>query len=124
MSENSEKKPTRFENWLLVIVLLAVLGFTVGPIVVGKFSRAKVLDDGILTKAKIVSVVDNRERFNSDPVVTIELRVTDENGQEFPAKLKMPLSPVRLNELQPGKTIPVKYDPNDHSKVALVWENK
>ncbi len=122
MGENSEKKPTKFENWLLVVVLLAVLGFTVGPIVVGKFSRAKVLDGGVLTEAKIVSVVDTSARFNSDPVVTIELLVVGDDGEEFPAKLKLPLSPVRLNELQVGRTIPVKYDPNDRTKVALVWK--
>jgi len=122
MGENNEKKPTKFENWLLAVVLLAVLGFTVGPIVVGKFSRQKVLGGGVMTEAKIVSIVDTNARFNSDPVVTIELLVVGDGGEEFPTKLKLPLSPVRLNELQVGRTIPVKYDPNDRSKVALVWK--
>lgn len=122
MSEKSEKKPTTFENWLLVVVLLAVLSFTVGPIVAGKFSRQKVLDGGVMTEAKIVNIVDTNARFNSDPVVTIELLVAGDGGEEFPAKLNLPLSPVRLNELQVGKTIPVKYDPNDRTKITLVTD--
>lgn len=47
-----------------------------------------------------------------------------EHNEKKPTKLKLPLSPVRLNELQVGKTIPVKYDPNDRTKVALVLESK
>lgn len=118
---SKEKKPTKFENRLLVIVLAIVLGITVVPILWNHFTQSEVIESGVAATAEVIKVTDTGDRFNSNPIVLIELKVTDSNGKEFSATVKTPLSAVRIATLQPGKTVPVKYDPEDNSKVAIVF---
>ena len=117
MSE--ERKTTKFENRLLLIILAVVLGITVVPVLWNHFTRSEVLENGIASTAEVIKVTDTGDRFNSNPIVIIELKVKDLNGKEFFATVRMPLSAVRIAVLQPGKTVPVKYDPEDNSRVAM-----
>lgn len=115
-------KTTLSENVILIVILAIVLGVTVGPIVWNHFKRGVVLDKGVEAVARIVSVIDTGKRHNTNPVVTIKLKVTARDGHDFDAEVTMPVSPVRLVSLTPGSIIKVKYDPDQITNVAIVYE--
>lgn len=119
MSE--EKKTTKFENRLLILILATVLLFTVVPIVWNHFQRADVLEKGDDATAKIINVTDTGEIFNSKPLIEIELIYSDRSGRETTATVKMALNAVQFASLKPGGEVKIKYDPEDSSKVAIIF---
>jgi hypothetical protein len=114
-------KTSSIENIVFAVILLAILSFTVGPIIWGHFRRGDVLKNGVDGKAKVVEITDTGRRHNTNPVVRIKLNVTDASGNDFPAEVTMPLSPVRLSQHRVGDTVPVKYDPKSRDRVAIVF---
>ena len=58
-------------------------------------------------------------RVNDDPVVGFLLEI-DANGMEpYEAETKGLISILWIPQIQPGAVLPVKYDPEDPSRIAL-----
>lgn len=55
----------------------------------------------------------------NNPYVELELRVMPENEPAFEAKTTGVIGQPSIPKFQPGEEIFVKYDPNDHSRVAI-----
>lgn len=73
----------------------------------------------------IEKIWDSGMTLNNDPVVWLQIEVHPEGGEPFEAKTKCPISRLDVPQFQPGKTVPVRYDPKDHSRIALdVYEYK
>jgi len=113
-------KTTASENIIFIVILAVVLGVTVGPIVWNHFKRGAVISKGVDAVAKIISVTDTGRRHNTNPVVTIKLIVTPEDGKEYNAEITMPVSPVKLTDYKPGAEVKVKYDAQKKEDVAIV----
>jgi flagellar basal body-associated protein FliL len=113
-------KPTSLENWIFIVVLVIVLCVTVVPVVWRHFRRGAVLSHGTTGQARILAITDTGERYNTNPVVRINLMVTDAQGREYKAEVTMPVSPVHMAKYQPGSVVKVKYDPRKPEKVAIV----
>jgi hypothetical protein len=112
-------KPTAFENWLLVIVLVIGLGISVGPVIWGHFRRAVLHDSGLLAQATVLEFTDTGRRHNSNPVMQIKLRVTLPEGKENAAEVTMPMSPVRIAAIKPGMVVKVRVDAANPANVTL-----
>jgi hypothetical protein len=110
------------ENVILILIIVIALSVGVGPVIWGHFRRGDVLKRGVPAKARIVEIMDTGRRHNTNPVVRIRLVVSAAAGNDFPAEITMPLSPVRLTRYQPGVVVPVKYDPRSPERVAIVPE--
>jgi hypothetical protein len=73
----------------------------------------------------IKKIWDSGMTLNNDPVVWLQIEVHPEGGESFEAKTKCPISRLDVPQFQPGQTVPVRYDPKDHSRIALdVYEYK
>ena len=67
----------------------------------------------------ILKIWDSGITLNNDPVVWFQIEVHPEGGEPFEAKTKCPISRLDVPQFQPGATVPVRYDPKDHSRIAL-----
>ena len=73
----------------------------------------------------ILKIWNSGMTLNEDPVVWFQIEVHPESGELFEAKTKCPISRLDVPQFQPGSTVPVRYDPEDHSRIALdVYEYK
>ncbi len=115
---------SKFEQWLFIIIVLAVIGATAWSFVPGRTSQSAAIEEGVGAPAKVIRVHDTAEGLTAGSIVAVDLAVTDRMGKEFAASIKMPLSFIRAYDLKAGKPVSVKYDPNDRTKLTLVAEEK
>ena len=69
-------------------------------------------------KATVLRIWDSGITINDDPVAWLELEVHPTKGAAFRAKTKCLISRLDVPQFQPGSSIPVLYDPADHTRVG------
>jgi hypothetical protein len=74
---------------------------------------------GSSARAHVLQIWDTGMSLNNDPVVGFRLEVHAEGVEPFEAKTKAVIGRLDIPQIQPGADLPVKYDPNDHTRVAL-----
>ncbi len=104
--------------------------------VIGTFGCATVLDNfsgrkesceilaiGKPATATIVRLIDTGTTINNDPVVEFVLLVATPDGNSYEAHTKALVSRLDVPSFQPGRVVPVKYDPQIPARVAIdLWE--
>jgi len=112
----------------LGLVLLAALFLPTCALVdrVSGVSEARDLQKtGMPAQAKILRIWDTGMTVNDDPVVGFLLEVYLEGQPAYQAKTKLRISRLDIPGIQPGLTVAVRVDPNDHRRVALdIYEFK
>jgi hypothetical protein len=110
--------------WVTAIAIIGLvrLAMSYGPELSRRFGTRDVPESAVLATARIIEIKDTGSRVNYDPRVHIRMEVHPEAGEAFQAETEMVVSVVDLPRLQPGASVPVKYDPGDHTRVALVLE--
>ena len=107
----------------LVATLAALLLLNSGCMIVDSISgiaqTRELQKTGLPAKAVILKISDSGTTVNDDPVVWLELEVHPDAGPAFRAKTKCLISRLDVPQFQPGCTIPVCYDPADHSRVGI-----
>ncbi len=68
-------------------------------------------EDGAAAQGVVEKIWDSGMTLNNDPVVWLQIEVHPEGGEPFEAKTKCPISRLDVPQFQPGKTVPVRYDP-------------
>lgn len=117
--------------WYIKIPILAVviafeLGFfaifyfvfkgILGPVA----EQQELLESGTPAEATIVALEETGITINRIyPVVKLKLEVRPPGGQPYQAELQTMIDRLDIPQVQPGKVVPVVYDPADPSKVAL-----
>jgi hypothetical protein len=109
-------------TWLVAIV--GTLGCTS---IVDNFSGRKesceILATGKPANGRIVRLIDTGTTINNDPVVEFVLDVTPADGKPYEARTKALVSRLDVPSVQPGRIVPVKYDPQNPFRVALdLWD--
>ncbi len=84
-------------------------------------SRARAIQaTGEPAEATVLEIWDTGITVNDDPVVGLRLEVYPADHPPFEATIpKSRVSRVHLAQFQPGSRIPVKFDPQDPTRVAL-----
>jgi hypothetical protein len=83
-------------------------------------SQAKELQaSGRSAKGVILGISDTGMTVNDDPVAWLDLEVRPENESAFQARTKCLIPRLDVPQFQPGCTVPVRYDPADHTRVAV-----
>ncbi|MEO1271558.1 MAG: hypothetical protein AAFX99_25985 [Myxococcota bacterium] len=77
--------------------------------------------DGLRGEALIVKVADTGTRLNKKPLFHITMTVTLSNQPPYTAVHQWLLSEVRIPHVQPGSTLIVAVNPNDRSRMTIVW---
>jgi hypothetical protein len=75
---------------------------------------------GVPAQAEILSIAESGLSVNDNPVVVLEVEVKPAGQPAFRATIKRTLiSRLEVPQFQPGRVIPVRYDPRDPSQVAF-----
>lgn len=89
----------------------------------GRSEACAILAVGVPAQASIVQLIDTGTTINDDPVVEFVLDVDLGQGERMQARSRGLVSRLDVAALQPGRVVPVRYDPADRSRVALaLWE--
>ena len=98
----------------------AILWFTLRPLMQNMQQRNAILQSGIPAMATILQLADTGMMVNYNPRVNIVLQVQPPNGAPYQTEVTMVVSQLQIPRVQPGMVVPVKIDPANPSKVALV----
>jgi hypothetical protein len=79
----------------------------------------KILATGLPAQATILEVRDTGVTVNNNPQIKLILQVTPQTGMPYQAEVKLLISRLETYKYQSGMVLPVKYDPNDTSKIAI-----
>ncbi len=108
------------------VLPMVVLGFVV-PIFVlvrwmrGSAERNRILAGGIPAQATIMRIWETGMRINDAPQVGFQLHVHPQLPmQPYVTESTMVVSQLMIPRIQPGAVVPVKLDPADPRKVAIV----
>lgn len=78
------------------------------------------LQNGLDGQAEVVNLQETGQYINNQPQVQIALQVTHPNGQQYQTTTLAMVPQTAIPRVQPGSQIPVKIDPSDQNKVAVV----
>ena len=70
-------------------------------------------------KGTVLKIWETGMRVNDNPVVGFLLEIHAEGMAPYEAQTKALISILRIPQIQPGKVLPVKFDPKDPSRVVL-----
>ena len=89
----------------------------------GRREACEILAIGQPATATIVRLIDTGTTINNDPVVEFVLEVQPREGEAYEARSKGLVSRLDVPQVQPGRVVPVKFDPRDRTRVALdMWD--
>lgn len=89
----------------------------------GRKESCEILRIGKPATGTIVRLIDTGTTINDDPVVEFVLHVILPDGKSYEARTKALVSRLDIPSIQPGRVVPVKYDPQVPTRVALdMWE--
>lgn len=74
---------------------------------------------GTPATARVLELRDTGMTLNENPIVSMRVEVHADGVAPFEATMKALIGRLDVPLVQPGAVLPVKYDPNDHTRVAL-----
>lgn len=74
---------------------------------------------GLPAKGTVLKIWETGIRVNHSPVVGFLLEIRAEAMAPYEAETKALISILWIPQIQPGAVLPVKYDPEDPSRIAL-----
>jgi len=74
---------------------------------------------GLPAEGTVLEIWETGVRVNDNPVVGFLLEVRAEDREPWEATTKGLISILAIPRIQPGMILPVTYDPNDPSRIAL-----
>ena len=77
--------------------------------------------DGVDATAQVVSVGMTAGMVNMDPIIPVELLVTQPGLPPRPLSASIVVPQLQLHRLQAGATLPIKVSQSDPSAVAVDW---
>ncbi len=89
----------------------------------GRREACEIITIGTPATATIEQLIDTGTTINDNPVIEFVLHVVPAQGPAFEAHSKALVSRLDVASLQPGRVVPVKYDPKNTTRVALdLWD--
>lgn len=78
----------------------------------------KLANEGVDGTATIQQIVATGKTVNMQPEIQFQMTV-NVNGQTSEVTHVQVVSPTVIPQVQPGATVPIKVDPNDHSQLLI-----
>lgn len=89
----------------------------------GRKEACEIIAAGLPATGTIVRLIDTGTTINDDPVVEFVVRVTPLEGAAYEARTKGLVSRLDVPAIQPGRVVPVRYDPRDPTRIAIdLWD--
>jgi hypothetical protein len=83
-------------------------------------TRNELMSRGAEGVGRILGVRDTGTLVNYQPQLQFDLEVQPAQGPRFNAQCSAVVSPLNLPRVQPGCTVPVRFDPQNIARVAVV----
>lgn len=118
----------------ITLVVLAITGVTFVKVFLPMIQNANSLMTGLANAAhtrnellargadgmgRVLGVRETGTLVNYQPELQLDLEVQSAQGQRFNAQCTAVVSPMNLARVQPGATVPVRFDPTNIARVAL-----
>lgn len=104
----------------LPLVFALALGCGTVDRFTGVSASRELQSTGVAADAEILSLWDTGITVNQDPVIGLKVRVQPRDGAPYEATIEKSLvSRLDVPRFQPGRTIPVRFDPRNPSRVAV-----
>lgn len=106
---------------LLLALCLTLSGCMTGLIdrMTGEDKASEIRKTGTAAKARVIRIWDTGMTLNNDPIVGFRLEVHPDGMEPFEAETQALIGRLDIPQVQPGRDVPVKFDPKDHTRVAL-----
>jgi hypothetical protein len=78
----------------------------------------RLANEGVDGTATIQQILSTGKTVNMQPEIQFQMAV-DVNGQTSEVTHNQVIPPTLIPQVQPGATVPVKVDPNDHSQLMI-----
>jgi len=78
----------------------------------------KLANEGVDGTADIQQIISTGKMVNMQPEIQFQMTV-NVNGQSSEVTHLQVVPPTIIPQLQPGATVPVKVDPNDHTQLMI-----
>lgn len=104
---------------LMFIVMLPMIIWAFKFMYDSFFKREEILKNGIACQAKILKIIDNGMRVNSQPVFNITLEVTSPSHGNYQVTKDFMVPHMDLGLMQPGTIVKVKVDQNNPNNVVF-----
>jgi len=89
----------------------------------GRRESCEILRIGKPATGQVLRLLDTGTTINDNPVVEFVLRVMPPAGEPYEARTKALISRLDIPAIQPGRVLPVKFDPQRPTRVAIdLWE--
>lgn len=75
--------------------------------------------NGLPASGTVIKIWETGVRVNDNPVVGFLLEIHADGLVPYETETKALISILWIPRIQPGETLPVRYDPDDPSKIAL-----
>lgn len=85
----------------------------------GEDIAQEIRGNGLPAKGTVLKIWETGVRVNDNPVVGFLLEIHAEGMTPYEAETKALISILWIPQIQPGAVLPVKYDPEDPSRIAL-----
>jgi hypothetical protein len=82
----------------------------------------KAMTDGVPGTATVVTVGPSTGMINMNPMMQVDLLVTQQGGMPRPVTQQLVVPMQHLVRLQVGATLPVLVSQSDPSNVAIMWD--
>jgi hypothetical protein len=82
----------------------------------------KAMTDGVPGTATVVTVGPSTGMVNMNPMMQVDLLVTQQGGMPRPVSQQLVVPMQHLARLQAGATLPVLVSQSDPSSVAIMWD--
>jgi hypothetical protein len=80
------------------------------------------MTDGVPGTAQVVAVGPSTGMMNMNPMMQVDLLVTQQGGMPRPVSRQMVVPMQHLARLQAGATLPVLVSQSDPGSVAIMWD--
>ncbi|MDB4928963.1 MAG: putative lipoprotein [Myxococcaceae bacterium] len=111
---------TGFIMWKTVFPMLSNANRLIGQLGDQATERNRLLAQGAPGTARVVSLEGTGTLINNAPQVVLGLEVHPATGAApFAARCISIVSQLQIPQVQPGCTVPVRFDPGNPSRIAL-----
>jgi hypothetical protein len=117
----------KLRSLVLLLPCLLLCGCVMGLIdhMTGEEQANAIRKTGKPAKARVLRIWDTGMTLNENPIVGLRLEVHAEGIEPFEAETKALIGRLDIPQIQPGAELSVKYDPGDHTRVALdIYERR
>jgi hypothetical protein len=110
---------TRYSILATALLAGAAMLLLFGAALVAGLEARSIRQSGLTAPATILEVYDTGTTINQNPLVHLVLEVQPTNEPAFQAETEHLVSRLQVPQIQPGRMVLVKYDPEDND-VALL----